>query len=163
MNNFMKSLKNSRIKNIMVASSLCSALLFSGASLAMGDVATSDSDMKPAHKSERMMKRMAKKLDLTDSQQAEILAIKQNSKTEMEALKPALKAYKEQVNTLLSAETFDEQAFTQLQSSNQDVFAAQALIRAKTKFQMKQVLTSEQFEKLNKSQRKFKHKRKQRS
>jgi protein CpxP len=60
-----------------------------------------------------------------------------------------MKAFRQQVKSLISAESFDEQAFVQLQASNQDVFSAMALIKAKSKFAMKNILTEDQLEKLS--------------
>lgn len=159
MNNIINSFKNSKVKNIIAVSSLCSALLISGASFAVSDSADVTQGMKSGHHSAKMMKRMARKLELTESQQTQMAAIKQSSKADMAALKPAFKAYKEQEKALISADIFDEQAFSQLRANNQDVFTAQALIRAKTKFEMKQVLTPEQLEKFNQFKAKRKNKR----
>ena len=60
-----------------------------------------------------------------------------------------MKAFRQQVKTLMSADNFDEQAFIQLEASNQDVFSAMALIKAKSKFAMKSVLTEEQLDKFS--------------
>ena len=56
-----------------------------------------------------------------------------------------MQSFRTQVKTLLSAETFDEQAFIVLREGNQDIFTAMAVIKAKHKFAMKNILTEEQF------------------
>lgn len=141
-----------KIKSIIVVSSLCSALLISGITVAKDE----GYDMS-ANKVEKMMKRMVKKLDLTEVQQTQVAEIKKETKAEVIALKSVMKAYREQLKTLMDAEVFDEQAFTQLHSDNQDIFAAKALIQAKSKFKMKQVLTTKQLAKLKKMKNKRKH------
>ncbi len=149
------------IKNIAIAASLCSVLVLSTASFANGDssgkYSTHQEGRDNSHQqmSEKKLAKLARKLGLSESQQAEFKALKSDEKTQMQALKPAMKSFREQVKTLMSADTFDEQAFIQLQASNQDVFASMALIKAKSKFAMKSVLTEEQLEKF----RSMKHKR----
>ncbi|TYK64526.1 Spy/CpxP family protein refolding chaperone [Colwellia echini] len=146
-------------KKLAIATSLCSALVLSPLSYADSDISNISADSsqveKHQQKSEKRFAKMVKKLDLTETQQAEIKALQTESKAEKEALKPAFKAYKEQVKTLMSAEVFDEQAFIQLQASNQDIFAAMALIKAKNKFAMKTILTPEQLKKFKKMQKKM--------
>ena len=115
-------------------------------------------DKSDHHMSEKKLAKLSRKLGLTESQQADIKALKAEEKTQMQALKPAMKAFREQVKTLMSADSFDEQAFIQLQASNQETFAAMALIKVKSKFAMKSVLTEQQLEKF----RSMKHKRSRR-
>ena len=108
---------------------------------------------KQQHKMEKRHNKFIKKLGLSESQQAEFKLIKEQGKAEAEALKPALQAYREQVKVLMAAESLDEPAFIALQAANQDVFAAKALIKIKTKFAMKKLLTEEQLAKFNKMKR----------
>jgi protein CpxP len=138
-------------KSLVITTSLCSALVLtplsfagSGHSYHQGTHDKSDQQM-----SEKKLAKLSRKLGLSESQQADIKVLKDEEKTQMQTLKPAMKAFREQVKTLMSAEHFDEQAFIQLQASNQDTFAAMALIKAKSKFAMKSVLTEEQLEKFN--------------
>lgn len=147
------------IKNIVIASSLCSALVLSTASFADSDGNhQAGSDRSYQQMSEKKLAKLTRKLGLSESQQADIATLKSEEKVKMQELKPAMKAFREQVKTLMSAESFDEQAFIQLQANNQDVFAAMALIKVKSKFAMKSVLTEEQLEKFNS----MKHKRSRR-
>jgi len=152
------------IKNIAIATSLCSVLLLSTASFANSDSSDrhsthqEDRDISQHQMSEKKLAKLARKLGLSESQQAEFKALKNEEKMQMKALQPAMKAFREQVKTLMSADSFDEQAFIELQASNQDVFASMALIKVKSKFAMKSVLTEEQLEKF----RSMKHKRSRR-
>jgi periplasmic protein CpxP/Spy len=143
---------NNKIRNIIITSSLCSALVISGISVAKDE----GHDMS-GHKIEKIMKRMVNKLDLTAVQQTQVAVIKKEGKAEILALKPKMKAFREQVKRLMDAENFDEQAFKDLHSDNQDMFAAKALIQAKSKFKMKQVLTTTQLAQLKKMRKKRKH------
>ncbi|ALO35205.1 hypothetical protein CMT41_11085 [Colwellia sp. MT41] len=149
-----------QLKNITIAISLCSALLLSPVSLAgyEGNHAHDKaSDKSYQQMSEKKFAKLTLKLGLSASQQADIKALKKEEKLQMLALKPAMNAFREQVKTLMSAESFDEQAFSQLQASNQDVFAAMALVKAKSKFAMKSVLTEEQVEKFYSMKHKRSH------
>ncbi|WP_057831591.1 Spy/CpxP family protein refolding chaperone [Colwellia sp. TT2012] len=148
------------LKNIAIATSLCSALVLTPVSFAGNDSSTHQAGHDKNHQqmSEKKLAKLSKKLGLSESQLVEFKALKSEAKIDMQALKPAMLAFREQVKTLMSAESLDEQAFSQLQASNQDVFAAMALIKAKSKFAMKSILTKEQREKF----RTMKNKRSQR-
>jgi len=138
-------------KNIVVTAALCSAMLLSTASFATGDTSNQlGENQHNSHQqmSEKKFAKLTRKLGLSESQQSDVKALKKEEKAQMEALKPAMKAFKEQVKALMSAESFDEQAFIALHANNQDVFAQMALIKAKSKFAMKSVLTAEQLEQL---------------
>lgn len=148
-------------KKIAVATSLCSAMLLSTASFAGGDDSSEQGvELHNSHyqMSEKKLAKLARKLGLSESQQSEIKALRKEEKAQVQALSSAMKAFKEQVKSLMSAESFDEQAFVELHASNQDVFAQMALIKAKSKFAMKTVLTTEQLEQF----RAMKHKRSKR-
>jgi len=147
-------------KNLVIATSLCSALVLAPISFAGSGNSNHQGghDISGQQMTEKKLAKLSRKLGLTESQQADIKALKSEEKTQMQALKPAMKAFREQVKTLMLAESFDEQAFIQLQASNQDVFAAMALVKAKSKFAMKSVLTEQQLEKF----RSMKHKRSRR-
>ena len=147
-------------KNLAIATSLCSALVLAPVTFAGNDSSSHQGGHNKSYQqmSEHKLAKIARKLGLSESQQADIKALKSDEEAQMLALKPAMQAFREQVKTLMSAESFDEQAFSQLQASNQDVFAAMALVKAKSKFAMKSVLTEEQLEKF----RSMKHKRSRR-
>lgn len=149
-------------KKLAIATSLCSALVLSPVSFADCDGSGHHKGMhKSEQTSEKRLAKLAKKLDLTEAQQAQIQVIQADNKAQQEALKPAMKAFREQVKALESAETFDEQAFIALHASNQDMFSAKALLRVKHMFAMKSVLTEEQlvkFEKMKKKKSRRSHK-----
>jgi protein CpxP len=148
------------IKNIAIATSLCSVLVLSTASFAQmdssdGQITQQEGNEHKYHQmSEKKLAKLTRKLGLSETQQSELKAVKNEEKSQMAVLKPALNAFRDQVKTLMSAESFDEQAFIQLQASNQDVFASMALVKAKSKFSMKSILTQEQLEKFNKMKNK---------
>lgn len=146
-------------KTLAIATSLCSVLVLAPASFAASDNSSYHRDHDKGHHqmSERKMAKLTRKLNLSASQQTSIKALKDEAKAQMEALKPAMRAFRDQVNTLISAESFDEQAFIQLQASNQDVFAAMALAKAKSKFAMQSVLTQEQLDKFRSMKNKRSH------
>jgi len=150
----------STFKKIAITTSLCSALVLSSLSFAGNEHSNHHSNGDKSHyqNSEKKLAKLTRKLGLSESQQAEIKVLKGKEKAEAQALKPAMKAFREKVKTLMSAESFDEAAFRQLHASNQDVFASMALIKVKSKFAMKSVLTQEQLEKFNN----LKHKRSRR-
>ncbi len=140
------------LKHVAITVSLCSALVFSTVSYASNEnptqqIAFNQPNYKPL--TEKRLAKLSRKLDLTESQQADIKVIKEGEKLEMEKLKPAMQAFRQQVKTLMSSENFDEQAFIELQVSNQDVFTQVALIKAKSKFAIREVLTTQQQEDFN--------------
>jgi protein CpxP len=139
------------LKNIAISTSLCSALILTPVSFAGNDSPNHQGNHEQNHQqmSEKKLAKLTRKLGLSQSQQADIKALKSEEKAQMLAIKPAMKAFRQQVKTLMSADSFDEQAFIQLQTSNQDVFSAMALIKAKSKFAMKSVLTEEQLDKFS--------------
>ncbi|MEI6893126.1 MAG: Spy/CpxP family protein refolding chaperone [Colwellia sp.] len=151
-------------KTCAIVTSLCSALILAPVSYACSDNLASHSEThakKHHHSGEARFAKLIKKLGLSDSQQAEIKTLKSEAKVENEALRPAMKAIHDQVKVLTSAESFDEQAFIALYASNQDVFTSRALIKAKSKFAMKNILTAEQLEIFNsmKDKKSKKHKK----
>jgi len=94
------------------------------------------------------LKRLAKHLDLSAEQRQQMKVIKEQSKLTNMAIHQELKAFKAEVKPLIMAETFDESAFTALQSQYQSAFAQMALQKAKTRHQIFQLLTDEQKEKM---------------
>lgn len=138
-------------KTVAIAASLCSALVLAPASFAGCDGSGNQSGFnsgqqsKGPHNSEQRLAKLTKRLELTESQQAEIKVLQAENQAQNLALKPAMQAYREQVDALISGDNFDEAAFTELRSSNQDIFTAKALLKEKHKFAMKNVLTEEQY------------------
>ena len=93
------------------------------------------------------MHRMFKKLNLSMEQKQQIALIKLEGKAESTAIHDSYKQYKEEQKVLLQADTFNEGAFTNSYYNNQETFAKAALIKAKTKHAIFNVLTPEQQEK----------------
>lgn len=138
-------------------SALCSVMAFSSiASANAAGVNAADSDVafdSPRHHQrggdyrDHMMKRMIKKLSLSEQQQVQIQAIKVQAKEQHETLRAAMKKFKGEEKTLLQAQAFDEQAYTALYAAYQPTFAQMALSRAQTKHAVFNVLTTKQQEK----------------
>ncbi len=136
------------MKSIVSISALCVVMAFSGA--ASANISGSDAvfDSSSHYKSSKhMMKRMIKTLSLSEQQQVQIKAIKTQAKEQSKTLRETMKQFKEEEKLLLQAATFDESAYTALQTSYQPTFAQIALTRAKTKHAIFNVLTTEQQEK----------------
>lgn len=136
------------MKTIFSISAICAALALpsvSSASIPGYDMAF---DSPQFHqKKKNMMKRMAKMLELSEQQQAQIKTIKEQAKDQNEILRDSMKKFRESEKALIQAEEFDEQAFLALQLVNQQIFSDMALNRAKTKHALFNVLTTEQQEK----------------
>jgi Spy/CpxP family protein refolding chaperone len=113
---------------------------------------------KHSQKSERFMqhkfKRMAKYLDLNDDQRDQAKIIHQEAKESRLALKESLKIFHRQSKVLTMEDSFNEQAFIDMQIEYQETFAKMALIKAKTKNNFIKILTEEQLKKM-KSHKRF--------
>ena len=117
---------------------------------------------KQGHSQARFLlsERGADKLSLTDEQQTKLEAIFEAQKTQMKALrggdkearKAQRQAYKAQMDALLSAPNFDENAAKELLTARQDKKQQLGLIKLKTQHQVMQLLNAEQKEKLAKIQ-----------
>jgi Spy/CpxP family protein refolding chaperone len=107
---------------------------------------------KFTHKSERFMqhkfKKMAKYLDLNDAQREQAKIIHHETKESRLVLKESLKSFHQQSKVLTMEDSFNEQAFIDLQIEYQATFAQMALIKAKQKHKFMKVLTDEQREKM---------------
>lgn len=90
------------------------------------------------------IKRMFKTLKLDSTQKSDIKAIRKTARVQNKALFESLKHYKEELNTLIKADVFDEQAVTNLHNAYQVNFAQAALAKAKTHHAILQILSEEQ-------------------
>lgn len=108
---------------------------------------------KAKHK--HRMAKMAKALGLTEEQKIAIKDIRELAKSERAVLTEQLASFKTAAKGLMSNEEFDESAFLNLKNEHQDTFTQLALLKAKTRHAIRQVLTPEQQEKADK----FKEKR----
>lgn len=135
-------------KTLAIATSICSALVLSPVSFAGCDGSGYNKGIEKSQQSnERRLAKLTNKLDLTESQQAQFKVFQAENQAQKEALEPAMQAFRDQVKALMSADSFDEQAFIALHASNQDMFTSKALLKAKHKFATKSMLTEEQLEK----------------
>ncbi len=136
------------VKKIVLALSASALLLGSTVSLANESADSKRggySKMEHQHKSPRhKLKMMAKVLDLTQEQQTQIRALFTENKQLAKTNRASMKQFKEQVKLLIEAEVFDEAAFMQLHQENQTQFISEALMRAKTKHAVFNILTAEQ-------------------
>lgn len=94
-------------------------------------------------------KKMARYLDLSDEQRQLAKALHLQAKEDRAQLKETMQSFHQQSKSLITSESFDEQAFVDLQNQHQDTFAQMALIKAKTKHNFLKLLTAEQKEKLH--------------
>ncbi len=111
---------------------------------------THDSSVHHEMNHERMnkhIKRMTKKLNLSEEQIKEIKAIQKESKEGSGDLFVEMKLFKGKVKGLFEQVDFDEQAFLLLHQEYQPTFTALALEKAKTRHAMFNILTGEQKEK----------------
>jgi len=108
-----------------------------------------------------IMKGMIKALSLSEQQQVQIKTIKIQAKAQHIALRDGMKKFKEEERSLVQAQTFDEQAYSILHVAYQPIFAQKALMQAKTKHAVFNVLTIPQQEKWLKIMDERKEKRQQ--
>lgn len=133
------------MQSVITLSALSAILVFSSVSSA--NPANNGAEFGPVkfHKqSKHMMKRMIKKLSLTDQQQTQIKEIKTQAKTNNETMRDSMKQFRKAVKSLQQAQQFDEQAFAKLHAQYQPTMAKIALSKAKTKHAIFNVLTKEQ-------------------
>lgn len=149
------------MKTIISITSLCAVMAFG--SIASVNASANDMSLKSDmfhQKSKKMMKRMMKKLSLSEQQQEQIKTIKEQAKEQHEVLQASIKQFKEAEKVLVQAENFDEQAYIALHTESQQTFLDLALARAKTKNAIFNVLTTEQQEKWSNLKEKRKEKSK---
>ena len=88
--------------------------------------------------------RMAKALNLTDAQQAQIKSIMQAEKPKMQPLMEQLRGDEQQIRDASKATPFDEAKVTSLAASEAQVRAQMTVERARMQSQIYQLLTPEQ-------------------
>jgi len=103
---------------------------------------------KHHHKMKHHFKKLSKRLDLSNEQQAQIKAIYAVHKENKESNKKSMIAFRDKVKNLMMSSTFDEEAFLKLHNQQQSQFSQMALARAKSKHAVLQVLNEEQQEKM---------------
>lgn len=92
----------------------------------------------------KMLKRMARYLDLSEAQIDQIKAIKTQARTEHQTLRASMQSYFEEAKALKDQAVFDETAFNITYEKYNDTFKQIALAKAKTKHAIYYVLTAEQ-------------------
>jgi periplasmic protein CpxP/Spy len=150
------------MKKVMVAT-IASTILFLSVTTASPVVAfETHAQERPAKsfkgKHKHRMAKMAKALGLTEEQKTAIKDIREQAKSEKSVLTEQLSSFKNAAKGLMSKEEFDESAFLNLKNQHQETFTQLALLKAKTRHAIRQVLTPEQQEKADK----FREKRKNR-
>jgi protein CpxP len=148
------------MKTVFSISAVCAVLAFSSISSANKPGYDAEFDSSKFHqRNKHMMKRMIKTLSLSEQQQVEIKAIKEQAKEKGKIPRDLMKKFKESERLLLQAEVFDEKAFITLYQTHQQNSLDIALMRAKTKNAIFNVLTIEQQEKwqekMNKRKERF--------
>jgi protein CpxP len=99
------------------------------------------------HRTKSHFKKMAKYLQLTEDQRSSIKVIFKELKDEKLARKESMTGFRQQIKSLMGSAVFDEQVFTELHSQYQTQFAEVALLKAKSRHAIMQVLTTAQQEK----------------
>ena len=102
---------------------------------------------KRQHRMKKHFKMLAKKLDLTKAQRQEVKSIFAEMKVSKKSHRNSMKGFKEEVNVLTMAPTFNETKFKSIYAQSQENFAQVAMERAKMRHKIMQVLTPEQQEK----------------
>ena len=95
-------------------------------------------------------KKYIKRLDLTEEQKLQVADIQTKTKAEFDLYKNDMKAYKDSKKLILQSDELDEASLSDLYSQYQTTFTAIELAKTKRMFEIKKVLTEEQFAKLKK-------------
>ena len=157
----MKMIKPMR--TITSVSTLCLIMAFTSAFTV--NAASDDLSFEPAHHQQKgeihqksKLKKMFKALSLSEEQKLQIRAIKKQAKEQHKLQSDTMKKFKEEQRALAQAKLFDEQAFIALHEAYQPTLAQMALIKAKSKHAIFNVLTTEQQQKWHKIMEKRKEK-----
>ncbi|GEM_PF-4709800 len=112
---------------------------------------------------EHMERKMARRLNLTDEQQSQAADIMSRQKALLAAYEDQLKEHRMAEKALIRADEFDRDAYVALNDAFKQTQLEIALLRAKTRYDMAQILTDEQREKAAKQRSKIRNKMKNRS
>ena len=124
------------------------------------DGASNKRGKKGTNKKERKFeKRMAKKLDLSEQQIAQMKAIKAASMTQLDSIKSQQQAYRAAQRQLIQAQTFDETAWLALQQQHADTALTHKLIKTKARYDRFALLSDEQKIEMENMQNKMKEKK----
>ena len=92
----------------------------------------------------RYMKRLARRLNMTDEQRADIEAILGNSRDQMAGLRDEMRANRAQIRDLTRLSGFDEDAIRGAADKQGDLKAEMIVLRARQRAEMRALLTDEQ-------------------
>lgn len=92
----------------------------------------------------KMMKMMARQLDLSESQREQMKQLLLDAKSQREAKTSEFENYQSQMQAIVQADEFDEAAFEALNTTYQPLMKEKALAKAKMRHAMYQILTEEQ-------------------
>lgn len=144
--NILNLVKAKRTRGALVALALSAPML--SPSLVVAQEQLSNKAMMGQERSaegmRHMLKKMAKKLELSQSQKEQIKLIVQQTKAQSSELKLTMQTFKGKNKALMLEETFDEQAFLLLHQEYQSSLTDISLVKAKTRHAILQVLTAEQ-------------------
>lgn len=107
---------------------------------------------------QKMMRKMQRRLGLSDEQQAQVTAIMEQKREQLAAYEDQIKQHKSAELELIHADTFDRDAFNTLNETFKPVALEIALLKTKARYDMAQVLTDEQREKAARFRTKIKDK-----
>jgi protein CpxP len=138
-------------------------LLISAAVISIAALASTTLEAKPHNAGMNIYRmllseRAVERLDLTATQQEKIKTIAASEKAAMEAFKKAHPNKRDEIKALVHAEIFDETAFRQAFAKGQSERVEMAVLKAKNKNAVWNMLTSEQQEKFEKMMKKRKAK-----
>jgi Spy/CpxP family protein refolding chaperone len=146
----MKNSKTGQFKPMVIVGT-CIALMLSS-NVYSNDVQSIPEQGKAKHhhmKKGHKLKGMMKALKLSDQQKEQMKAIKQNARSENEALLVQMKEFKDKRKSIVNSDELNEAEFIALLNEYQSVRSQLMLNKAKNKHAMRQVLTEEQREKMN--------------
>ncbi len=139
------------MKKILSVLGLGLALAFGGVAMAQGDRSserTFDHSAERGHggNGHHMMKRMFSKLDLSEEQQTQVKALREQMKADMQALRGDSERsnMRDLMKSIVQAETFDEDAFRAMLADKQAKKTEAAVIKAKMKNGVWNTLNAEQ-------------------
>ena len=135
-----------QLKSTILFSALCTALVLPLASNALAHDGFAGGPGQGHHLKQKM-RMMTKFLELDEEQRLEIKTIYTTAKEGNAELRESMRGFKDEMSVLFTAETFDEEVFSELQEKYQTNFEQMGLTRAKTKHAVIQVFTEQQKEK----------------
>jgi len=97
----------------------------------------------------RYLERLARRLNMTDEQRAEIETVLHGSREQMAELRDEMRTNRAQIRELVSQADFDETAVRGMADKQGDLKAEMIVLRARQRSEMKALLTDEQIAQLD--------------